>query len=83
MQLARSAHEGAAGCASAELDAMRTSAATQEERRGSIAASLTPHGDAARGGAPPNTFAVLGSDDELDGGDVLPGFRCRVKQLFE
>lgn len=32
---------------------------------------------------PPNTFAVLGSDDELEGGDVLPGFRCRVKQLFE
>ncbi len=32
---------------------------------------------------PPNAFAVLGGDDELDGGEVLPGFRCRVRQLFE
>ncbi len=32
---------------------------------------------------PPNAVRVLGVDDELDGGDVLPGFRCRVSELFE
>ncbi len=26
--------------------------------------------------------ALLTDDDELDGGDVLPGFRCRVADLF-
>jgi Uma2 family endonuclease len=32
---------------------------------------------------PPNQLRVLGPDDELEGGDVLPGFRCRVAELFE
>jgi Uma2 family endonuclease len=27
-------------------------------------------------------FCVLSADDELDGEDVLPGFRCRVGDLF-
>lgn len=30
----------------------------------------------------PDDVHVLGEDDELSGGDVLPGFRCRVKRLF-
>ena len=25
---------------------------------------------------------VLSEDEELDGGDVLPGFSCRVRDLF-
>ena len=25
---------------------------------------------------------VIGDDGELDGGDVLPGFRCAVRRLF-
>ena len=32
---------------------------------------------------PPSSVAVLGADDELDAGDALPGFRCRVAELFE
>lgn len=32
---------------------------------------------------PPNTVALLGEDDELDGGEVLEGFRCSVRELFE
>ena len=28
------------------------------------------------------SFVRLGEDDELTGGDVLPGFRCRVGDLF-
>lgn len=28
-------------------------------------------------------IAVLGADEELDGGEALPGFRCRVAELFE
>ena len=32
---------------------------------------------------PPNATSVLGDDDELDGGAALPGFRCRVAELFE
>jgi outer membrane lipoprotein-sorting protein len=32
---------------------------------------------------PPNAFHVLGCDDTLDGGDVLPGFACKVAELFE
>lgn len=31
----------------------------------------------------PITDVTLGPDDELDGGDLLPGFRCRVAELFE
>ena len=30
----------------------------------------------------PGSVHVLRHDDELDGGDVLPGFRCAVKRLF-
>jgi Uma2 family endonuclease len=26
---------------------------------------------------------VLGPDDTLDGGDVLPGFSCKVSEFFE
>lgn len=26
---------------------------------------------------------ILGADDTLDGGDVVPGFQCRVAELFE
>lgn len=32
---------------------------------------------------PPNATSVLGPDEELDGGEALPGFRCRVAELFE
>ena len=32
---------------------------------------------------PPNTVALLGESDELDGGEVLVGFRCTVHELFE
>jgi Uma2 family endonuclease len=31
----------------------------------------------------PDEFVVLGLDDWLDGGDVLPGFRLAVRELFE
>jgi Uma2 family endonuclease len=32
---------------------------------------------------PPNAFRILGRDDTLDGGDVLPGFTWKVAELFE
>jgi Uma2 family endonuclease len=32
---------------------------------------------------PPNQIRVLGRDDVLEGGDALPGFSCRVAELFE
>lgn len=28
-------------------------------------------------------LAILGAEDMLDGGDLLPGFSCRVAELFE
>lgn len=31
----------------------------------------------------PNHVRVLGQDDEIEGGDVLPGFHCRVVEFFE
>ena len=31
----------------------------------------------------PGEFVVLGIDDSLDGGGVLPGFRLAVRDLFE
>jgi Uma2 family endonuclease len=31
----------------------------------------------------PEAFAVLGMDDWLDGGSVLPGFRLAVREVFE
>jgi Uma2 family endonuclease len=32
---------------------------------------------------PLNQVQILGRDETLDGGDVLPGFSCRVAELFE
>jgi Uma2 family endonuclease len=32
---------------------------------------------------PPNAVRIVGRDDTLDGGDVLPGFTCKVAELFE
>ncbi|MGK4003409.1 Uma2 family endonuclease [Sorangium sp. So ce1036] len=32
---------------------------------------------------PPNHLRVLGRDELVDGGDVLPGFSCKVADLFE
>ena len=32
---------------------------------------------------PPNALRILSRDDTLDGGDVLPGFACKVAALFE
>jgi Uma2 family endonuclease len=31
---------------------------------------------------PPDHVKILGPDDLLDGGDVLPGFRCTVADMF-
>lgn len=31
---------------------------------------------------PPDRVRILGVDDVLEGGDVLPGFRCQVAELF-
>jgi len=31
----------------------------------------------------PIQIIVLQEDDEIDGGDVVPGFRCRVGELFQ
>lgn len=32
---------------------------------------------------PPNQIRVLRRDETLEGGDVLPGFSCRVGEMFE
>lgn len=32
---------------------------------------------------PPNQVQILGPDDTLDGGEVLPGFKCQVAEMFE
>ena len=40
-------------------------------------ASRTVHAHGGPGGA-----RVLGADDTLTGGDLLPGFRCDVRRLF-
>ena len=32
---------------------------------------------------PPDHYRVLTADETLDGGDVLPGFSCAVRELFE
>jgi len=32
---------------------------------------------------PPNQVKILGTDDLIDGGTVLPGFSCKVSELFE
>jgi hypothetical protein len=31
---------------------------------------------------PPNQVQILGPEDTLDGGDVLPGFQCKVAEMF-
>jgi hypothetical protein len=31
---------------------------------------------------PPDHVRTLGPEDTLDGGDVLPGFRCKVAEFF-
>lgn len=31
---------------------------------------------------PPDHVRILGEDDTLEGGDVLPGFRCTVAEMF-
>jgi Uma2 family endonuclease len=31
---------------------------------------------------PPDHVKILGPEDTLDGGDVLPGFRCKVAEMF-
>ncbi len=31
---------------------------------------------------PPAQVRILGEDDTLDGADVLPGFRCKVAEMF-
>ena len=31
----------------------------------------------------PTEKATFEASEELDGGDLLPGFRCRVAELFE
>lgn len=33
--------------------------------------------------ASPSEVRVFGEDDELDGGDVVPGFRLPVAEIFE
>ena len=33
--------------------------------------------------SPPNHVRVLGPDEILEGADVLPGFACKVRELFE
>lgn len=30
----------------------------------------------------PTTFKTYGPEDEIDGGDLLPDFRCVVRDLF-
>lgn len=32
---------------------------------------------------PPNQLRILGVEDSLDGGELLPGFTCAVSELFE
>jgi hypothetical protein len=32
---------------------------------------------------PPDRVRVLGPEETLDGGEVLPGFSCKVAELFE
>ena len=32
---------------------------------------------------PPDRVRVIGRDETLDGGDTLPGFACRVSEMFD
>jgi len=44
---------------------------------------LWPHRQAVSVRMPRNVTKEFGPDDELDGGDLLPGFRVRVGDLFD
>lgn len=44
---------------------------------------LDPASERAIVVTPPNAVTVLGADDRLEAGDVLPGFACEVRELFE
>ena len=43
---------------------------------------LWPREQAVTAHGPDGLIRELGPDDELDGGEVLPGFRVRVADLF-
>ena len=43
---------------------------------------LWPRSQSATVYGPDGSARELGPDDELDGGDVLPGFRVRAGELF-
>jgi Uma2 family endonuclease len=43
---------------------------------------LFPEPKTARVYTSPEAFTDYGSEDEIEGGDLLPGFRCRVADLF-
>ncbi len=40
------------------------------------------HGRTVTVYAPDRTARVLGNDDTLDGGDVVPGFRLSIQSIF-
>lgn len=44
---------------------------------------LLPETQTVRIFTSPTDFTDYGPEDEIDGGDLLPGFRCVVGQLFE
>lgn len=44
---------------------------------------LDPEARQARVHRPDGSLALLGAEDELEGEDVLPGFRCHVAELLE
>jgi Uma2 family endonuclease len=44
---------------------------------------VEPKSQTVRVHTAPDQFVVLGVDDYLDGGSVLPGFRLAVRELFE
>jgi hypothetical protein len=50
--------------------------------QGGITAFINPARRTATVYRPATDIATLTEDDDLDGQDVLPGFRCRVAELF-
>ncbi len=44
---------------------------------------VDPKTESVRVHQSPRKFVVLGSDDVLDGGDVIPGLLMPVKDLFD
>ncbi len=44
---------------------------------------VEPKSQTVRAHTAPDEFVVLGVDEYLDGGNVLPGFRLAVRELFE